>query len=56
MTPGYEEFLEEYECRERLGSRMTEILRQELNEYTGEELFTVNAIYLWQKPTVAHAR
>lgn len=50
MAPGYEEFLEANGNRERFGPGMTEYLRQELKEYSDEELFTVDAIYLWQKP------
>ena len=49
-APGFSEFLESYEHKERYGSQMTEELRRELEEYADEELYTVNAVYLWQKP------
>jgi len=50
ITPGYEEHLEAHDSQERYGPRMTSALRHELRQYTDEELFTVDAIYLWKKP------
>ncbi|MCP5099992.1 MAG: class I SAM-dependent methyltransferase [Chloroflexi bacterium] len=50
MTPGHEEFVEFYDCRERFGSQLTPQIRQELAGYSDEELFAVDAIYLWRKP------
>jgi hypothetical protein len=50
ITPGYEEHLEAHDNWERYGPRMTAALRHELRQYTDEELFTVDAIYLWKKP------
>ena len=47
---GVEEVLECYEHKERYGARMTAALRQELGDYTDEELYTVDATYLWRKP------
>ena len=49
-TPGCEERLETYDNSERYGSLMTNALRHELSEYRDEELFTVDAIYVWKKP------
>lgn len=43
---GYEEFLESYGSKQDL----TSDLRSELSEYSDEELCTVDAFYLWQKP------
>ena len=51
VTPGYEEKLEDHDNRERYGPLMTSALREELREYSDEELFTVDAIYVWKKAT-----
>jgi SAM-dependent methyltransferase len=50
VAPEYNEFLETYDCKEKYNSRLTESLRRELRDYSDEELFTVDAIYLWKKP------
>ncbi|MEZ4733177.1 MAG: class I SAM-dependent methyltransferase [Caldilineaceae bacterium] len=51
VAPGHQEFLETYESYERFQPRMTEELRHELAAYTDEELYTVDAVYTWRKPT-----
>lgn len=43
---GCEEFLESYGSEQDLTSDM----RSELSEYSDEELCTVDAFYVWQKP------
>jgi len=43
---GYEEFLESYGSEQYL----TSDIRSELSEYADEELCTVDAFYVWQKP------
>lgn len=50
LAPGADEFLEQYDNPEKYGPRLTPALRAELDAYTDEELFTVDVIYLWQKP------
>lgn len=50
MTPGVEEHLESYDNFEKYNPLLTNQLRDELRNYTDEELFTVDALYLWQKP------
>ncbi len=50
IAPGAEEYLEQYEHPESYGSQLDEALRQELNDYSDEELLTVNVVYLWKKP------
>lgn len=50
VAPGGDEYLDEYEVRERFGPRMTDDLRAELADYSDEELYTVNMVYAWQKP------
>ncbi|MCU0567674.1 MAG: class I SAM-dependent methyltransferase [Oculatellaceae cyanobacterium Prado106] len=45
-APGHQEFLEFYGSVEQL----TPDLRAELEEYSLEELYTVDAFYLWRKP------
>jgi SAM-dependent methyltransferase len=50
VTPGYAEFLESYEVPEKYAPQITGELRSELSDYTDEELFTVDAVYLWKKP------
>jgi len=47
--PGHQEFLEDYGAAE-LRALMTPALRRELDVFTDEELFTVDAFYAWQKP------
>ncbi|MGB5757756.1 MAG: methyltransferase domain-containing protein [Acidimicrobiales bacterium] len=51
LTPGADEYLDEYEVRERFGPLLTPELRDELAEYSDDELFTVNAVYVWRKPS-----
>ncbi len=55
LTPGYAEFLESYDYRHKYGPRITPEIRAELDDYTDEELFTVDAVYVWQK-TAAEVR
>jgi SAM-dependent methyltransferase len=50
VVPGYTEFLESYEVPEKYAPRLTSELRSELSDYSDEELFSVDAIYLWRKP------
>lgn len=50
-APGHQEILEAYESYERFQPRMTTALRQELADYSDEELYTINAVYTWRKPT-----
>lgn len=50
LVPGYKEFLESHDTREQGKKRITAELRQELSAYSDEELFTVDAVYCWQKP------
>jgi SAM-dependent methyltransferase len=50
MTPGYTEFLEGYDQSTRYKARITPQIRGELREYSEEELFTIDAVYSWQKP------
>jgi len=49
ITPGAEEFLESFDVVEKFGAQLNAEIREELNEYSDEELFTVDAIYLWKK-------
>ena len=49
-APGSEEFLEDYGA-DRLRGLMTPDLRQELGQYTDDELLSVDAFYLWKKPS-----
>jgi SAM-dependent methyltransferase len=51
ITPGFNEFLETYGNDKTLGKLMTDDLRCELSKYTDEELYTVDAYYMWKKPT-----
>ena len=51
VTPDHREILEAYESYERFQPHMTAALRQELADYTDEELYTINAVYTWRKPT-----
>lgn len=50
VAPGGDEYLDEYETRERFGPRLTDELRAELADYSDEELYTVNIVYVWKKP------
>lgn len=50
LEGGADEFLETYDCRTRLGPLLTPELREELSDYSDEELFTVDAFFRWQKP------
>jgi SAM-dependent methyltransferase len=52
-APGTTEFLEAYDYFERYAPQLTTDLRMELEDYSEEELFTVDAIYLWRKPTAS---
>ena len=51
MTPDHQEILEPFESYERFQPRVTSELREELADYTDEELYTINAVYAWRKPT-----
>jgi SAM-dependent methyltransferase len=48
-APGFTEYLESYEHKEKSGSQMTPELRSTLSDFTDEELYTVNVIYRWKK-------
>jgi SAM-dependent methyltransferase len=48
LAPGYDEHLETQNGK--YTSLMTDDLRQELSEFSDEELFTIDAVYLWRKP------
>lgn len=50
LAPGHQEILETFESYERFQPRMTTTLRQELADYSDEELYTINAVYTWRKP------
>ncbi|MEZ4867910.1 MAG: class I SAM-dependent methyltransferase [Caldilineaceae bacterium] len=50
LTPGYQEILEPFESKARFGARLTPVERAELQEFSDEELYTVNAVYLYQRP------
>jgi SAM-dependent methyltransferase len=50
VAPGSTEFLEAYDYFERYAPQLTTDLRMELEDYSEEELFNVDAIYLWKKP------
>lgn len=47
---GYEEVLEKFEHPEVLGPYLTGSLRDELADYSNDELLTVNAVYIGRKP------
>jgi SAM-dependent methyltransferase len=51
LAPGHREILEKFEHESRYGSQLTGQLAAELRDYTHEELLTVNAVYIWRKPT-----
>lgn len=48
-APNFEEFLETHGGEHHYRRLMTSDLRSELCEYTDEELFTVDALYMWMK-------
>ena len=48
LAPGYDEHLETQNGK--YTSLMTDDLRQELAEFSDEELLTIDAVYLWRKP------
>jgi SAM-dependent methyltransferase len=50
FTPGYSEFLEGYDNYDQYKSRITTEIKVELSEYSEEELFSVDAAYVWRKP------
>ncbi len=50
IAPGHEEFLEQYDHPAKYGPSLEKLLKTELNDYTEEELLTVDVIYLWKKP------
>lgn len=50
LALGHEEYLEVFKTRDRLEPQMTNALRQELAEYSDDELYTINAVYVWRKP------
>ena len=49
QAPGHTEFLDDFK-EVRQSTRMTDELREELEEFSDEELFTVDAFYRWTKP------
>lgn len=49
LAPGYVEFLEAHDSRHKYGPRITPEIRAELCDFTEEELFTIDAIYVWRK-------
>lgn len=53
VAPGADEYLDEYEVRERFTPQLTTEIREELADYSDEELFTVNAVYTWRKEPAA---
>jgi hypothetical protein len=50
VVPRPDEFLEKYDSAQEFASRLTDEEKAELDDYTKEELNTVDAIYLWQNP------
>jgi SAM-dependent methyltransferase len=50
VTPGAQEFLEQYEHPEVYGPHLKGDLRDELSDFSDDELLTVNLVYLWKKP------
>lgn len=50
LTPDADEYLESYGVMESLGSQLDPKMRKELADFSDEELFTVDLIYVWQKP------
>ncbi len=50
VTPGADEYLDQYEVPETHGPLLVGELREELADYSDEELLTVNAVYVWRKP------
>jgi hypothetical protein len=50
VIPGHREYLESYEVLDKYAPQLTNELRQELSDYTDEELFSVDVVYLWKKP------
>jgi SAM-dependent methyltransferase len=50
LIPDYTEYLESYEVLEKYAPLLTDEQRQELRDYSDEELFSVDAVYLWRKP------
>jgi hypothetical protein len=48
LTPGYDEQLEAQ--NNKYAPLMTAELRGELAVFSDEELFTIDAVYLWSKP------
>lgn len=49
LTPDADEFLEAYDVAQVYGPQLTPQIRAELAGYTDEELYTVDAVYLWRK-------
>jgi SAM-dependent methyltransferase len=49
IAPGHDEYLEEYDKREKYSPRMTKELRSELRDYSDEELYNVDLVYVWRK-------
>lgn len=50
LTPGYTEYLDQYEHPEVYGPKITGQLKEELSDYSEDELLTVNLVYTWRKP------
>ena len=53
VAPGHTEYLDQYEVPDTLGPLLVDDLRDELSDYSDDELLTVNAVYAWRKPTAA---
>ncbi len=49
-APGAHEFLEAWDAPAKFGGALQGALREELRDYSDEELLTVDAVYLWRKP------
>lgn len=49
LAPGAAEYVDMYEARDRFGEALTPEIREELREYTDEELFAINLVFVWKK-------
>jgi SAM-dependent methyltransferase len=56
LTPGFTEFLESHDHRLKYGPRITREIQAELGDFTEEELFTVDAVYVWKKQDSAEGK
>jgi SAM-dependent methyltransferase len=52
LAPGHTEYLDQYDVKETFGARLTPEIRAELAGYSAEELFSVDAVYDWKKPSI----